>query len=140
MENRRPTQRILSALSLPAVCEHDRLYLQAATAIALAPRPLAFNRNNSFLLIERLRPNWMPFAFASILPSLVRSSILWRSAVATAERIVTAIFPIVPSVVMWSSRNRTWTHMASNCLMICTIQCWKVPTLTQNPRTDCHDP
>ena len=46
--------------------------------------------------------------------SLVRSRILSRSAWATAERIVTTIRPMVPSVVMPSSRKRAATPFWSN--------------------------
>lgn len=56
----------------------------------------------------------MPFSFASCLPSFVRSSILRRSAWATADRMVTTIWPISPSVLIPSSINRTATPWASN--------------------------
>jgi hypothetical protein len=47
--------------------------------------PLFFNCSSVLRLIERLHPNLMPLALASILPSLVHSRILCRSALATAE-------------------------------------------------------
>nr|CAP20191.1 hypothetical protein [Yersinia enterocolitica] len=57
----------------------------------------------------RFRPNRIPFSLASCRPSFVRSRILLRSAWATAERMVTTIFPISPSVLIPSSMNRTAT-------------------------------
>ena len=61
------------------------------------------------LLIRGGRPNLTPLALASSRPSLVRSKMRSLSAWATAERMVTTIRPIVPSVVIPSSRKRTAT-------------------------------
>ena len=48
--------------------------------------------------------------------SFVRSSIRSRSALATVDSMLTTIFPIVPSVLIPSSRNRIATPFSSNFL------------------------
>lgn len=56
-----------------------------------APVPWQWSASTLFLSMVRLRPKRIPFNFASSLPSFVRSSILCRSAWATADRMVTTI-------------------------------------------------
>ena len=60
-------------------------------AISVAPVPWQWSASTLFLPMVRLRPKRIPFNFASSLPSFVRSSILCRSAWATADRMVTTI-------------------------------------------------
>ena len=86
-------------------------------AMSVAPIPSWYSARIFPESIVHLRPNFTPLALASMRPSLVRSRSRWRSAWATADRMVTTILPIVPSVLMPSSKKRMATPTWSNSLI-----------------------
>ena len=90
------------------------LAIRICRAISVAPKPLRCSMRTRSRSMLGLRPMRTPLAFACSRPSLVRSRILSRSVWATAERMVTTIRPMVPSVVMPSFRKRTATPLWSN--------------------------